>query len=240
STPGTRARTSAERYGDRRPTSSRSSGTVCGWTSSTPTCGGGGLGACSGEHAARASRLQARSRGWYIVMEWLRMFSWGVSGSGSWRREGAQEAVDGEFGPPGPRLGRVAVGREVALPVEIQTDDHAQQELARAVRIVMPEQAAAHGLLQPPAQAVEQGPDVVLVHRGDLLGKLLGLDGDQARSAEGAGLGQVGQMILGESDQRLSQRGRGWSRRQPRGGHTLAGHQVHQRLLGAIASIKRL
>src|SRR5690606_31742132 len=182
--------------------SSRSSGTVCGWTSITPTWGGGGVAACSCLHAARASRLQARSKGRYIVMGRApERMSWSVAGSGSWRRESTQEAVDGERGPLRTRLGRVAVGREMALPVEIQTDNHAQQELGRAVRIVMPQQAAAHGLLQPAAEAVEQGADIVLVHGGHFLGELRGLGGDQACGTKGTRFGQVGEMVLGEGDQ---------------------------------------
>src|SRR6516165_4942907 len=42
STPATRARTSAERVADSRPTRLRVSGTACACTATTPTCGGGG------------------------------------------------------------------------------------------------------------------------------------------------------------------------------------------------------
>src|SRR5690606_17558215 len=188
STPGTRARTSAERYGDRRPTRSRCRGTFCGCTSITPTSGGGGVAACSSEQAARASRLQARSRGRYIVMgRGSGSDIWNVSGTGTWRREGAQEAVYCKGGPAGARLWRVAVRGQVSLPVEIQADDHAQQQLRRAVRIVMPEQAPAHGLLQPAGQAVEQGTGVIVVHLRHFMREIPRLDGHQAGGTQGAG-----------------------------------------------------
>src|SRR5687768_3334137 len=51
STPATRARTSAERYADRRPTRERCNGTLCGCSATTPTSGGGACcccGSCEG------------------------------------------------------------------------------------------------------------------------------------------------------------------------------------------------
>src|SRR5690606_42078356 len=89
---------------------------------------------------------------------------WSVSGSEWGRREGAQETVDGERGPLGARLGGVAVGHGMALPVEIQADDRAQQQLGREVRIFMSQQSPARGLQEPSAEAVEHGCSVALVN----------------------------------------------------------------------------
>ena len=59
---GGRARTSAERNADSRPTRSRSSGRVCGFISSTDTSGGGGACCCSGLLQAASARVMAQAR----------------------------------------------------------------------------------------------------------------------------------------------------------------------------------
>src|SRR4029077_3021454 len=67
STPATRARTSAERVADSRPTRLRVSGTGCACTTTPATCAGGGAGGgCERAQAPSSSRSDAHASARYV------------------------------------------------------------------------------------------------------------------------------------------------------------------------------
>ena len=128
-----------------------------------------------------------------------------------------------------------------ALPIEIQADDHAQQQFGCQLRIVMPQQTPAHGLLQPTGYALLHRGNQRSVQRTHLVRVLAGLGGHQAGGADGARLRQHGQVVAREADQARAQvAGIGLAGQAGGMALVLAEHLHHQGVLGPVARVQGL
>jgi len=126
------------------------------------------------------------------------------------------------------------------LPVEIESRHHAEQQLRGVVRVVMPQPALVHRVLQPGGKALHESIAGVTVERLRFLGKLVRFCHQQPARGDHRGIAQAPQVFFGESQQRLARvfdRGR----QAGRGGFLVFGdHAAQQFLLAAEVRVQRL
>lgn len=132
------------------------------------------------------------------------------------------------------------MGNLKALPIEIQTDDHAQQQFGHEVRIVMAQLAGIHRLLEAMRQALLHADHPVMEDLLRLIGKPMRLGFHQPTGLYHIGAVQAIQMGQREGQQILAQLARGGTQRHRGQMHMVLKDIAQQVFFTTVITMERL